>query len=52
MPSQIEVLIDHAAALQREVERLNEEVLTLALAGMALALALMMMGVKLWHETN
>jgi hypothetical protein len=48
---QIGILIDHAAALQREVERLNEEILTLALACLALALALMMMGVKLWHDT-
>lgn len=50
MPSPVENLIDHSAQLQQQVDRLNDEVLTLALAGLGLALALMLLSWKLWHE--
>jgi hypothetical protein len=49
MTDRVDTLIDHAAALQREVDQLREEVLLLALAGIALGMALMLMGWKLWH---
>lgn len=50
VPSPVENLIDHSAQLQQQVDRLNDEVLTLALAGLGLALALMLLSWKLWHE--
>lgn len=42
--------MDAAAALRRDLDRLNDEVLTLALVGMGLAIALAIVSWKLWHE--
>lgn len=42
--------MDAAAALRTDLDRLGEEVLLLALAGLALALALSIVSWKLWHE--
>jgi hypothetical protein len=42
-------VIDHAAELQREIDRLSSEVMTLALAGVALALVCALMGWRLWR---
>jgi len=48
--SQFETFMDHAADLQREVDRLGDELLMIALAGLALAVACMIMGWQLWHQ--
>lgn len=43
--------MDKAAELHHEIERLNEEVLILALAGLGLALILMVVCWKQWHAS-
>jgi hypothetical protein len=43
--------MDKAAELHTEIERLNEEVLILALAGLGLAIALTIVSWKLWHTS-
>ena len=47
--SELDQLVDHAAELQRELDRLSSEVMTLALAGVALALVCAVMGWRLWR---
>lgn len=47
----IEQLIDHSAALQQDINRLNEEVLTLALAGLGLTILVVVLSYKLWHAS-
>ena len=43
-------LIDHAAELRRELDRLEREVQILALSLFALMLAVALMGYMLWRE--
>ena len=47
----INALWDHAADLQNQVSRLNDELVTLAIASLALALGVMFLTWKLWHES-
>ena len=47
--SELDQLVDHAAELQRELDRLSSEILALALAGVALAIVCAIMGWRLWH---
>lgn len=47
--TRLEALIDHAAELQQDVDRLNAELVTLALAGLALALLVALMGWQIWR---
>lgn len=46
--SDLDQYMDHAAELQLEVNRLSREVWALALAGLALALTVTLMGWQLW----
>lgn len=48
----IDAVIDHAAALQQQVDRLAHEVALLALAGLCLGLGLMLMSYRLWHDEH
>jgi len=48
--SETDQLIDHAAALQRDIDRLSRELLTLALGLIALTVACALMGWELWSE--
>jgi hypothetical protein len=50
MTDQLGAFMDHAAALQRDVDRLSQEVLALALAGVCLAIVCLTMGWRLWHQ--
>lgn len=49
MPDRVDILIDSAADLQRQINQLNEELLTLALALLGLALGFVVVSWKLWH---
>lgn len=49
MPDRVDILIDSAADLQRQINQLNEEVLALALALLGLGLGYLLMCWKLWR---
>lgn len=42
------ILIDHAADMQRHLDQLASELLALAVATLALAVVVTLIGVKLW----
>lgn len=46
---QLGAFMDNAAALRRDVDRHSRELVTVALAGVALAIACVLMGWQLWH---
>jgi hypothetical protein len=48
----IDAVIDHAASLQRQVDRLSQEVLLLALIVFCIAAGMLLLGVHLWHAAG
>lgn len=48
--SGMDQIIDHAAELQRQVDELDRQVYALALVGIALAIAVTIMAVRLWRQ--
>jgi hypothetical protein len=45
----VDTLIDHNAALQRQVNALADQLAVLALAGLALCAACALLGWQVWH---
>lgn len=46
----VDVLIDHAAAMQRQIDRIDLEMFIVLIAATALAIAVSIMGWRLWRE--
>lgn len=45
----VDTLIDHNAALQRQLDQLSHELAALALAGLALCTVCLILGWQVWH---
>lgn len=46
----VDTLIDHAADLQQQINRLSRELLLVAVAAAALGAGMMIMGVRAWLD--
>ena len=50
MPDKTDILIDTAADLQRQINQLNDELLTLAVSILALAVGFVLVSWYLWRQ--
>jgi hypothetical protein len=50
MPDRVDILIDSAADLQRQINQLNDELVRLAVSILGLAIGFALMSWYLWHQ--